>query len=376
MTEEQEDAAIQELRGLLRSGASEDEVQARSIVLAQGYDGVARKAHGSCRECLASSRARSRVYHRHVEAWREYPAGGGPRPGAGGRGARGDPARSAGSTSAGTSPSTRCGWRTSAEWGLLILVARSRPGWRRPPAATPSATSAIRRSTSPCPRALKAGRPVFAMFDYCYPDSHSLVTEFLGRPARTPAGLLLLARRFGYTAHVVSAARGSPSSSTPSIPPLSRSRSARGGSTPPSRPRSSATRPAGSSGRSARSGGLPGRRLSGQPQRGDLDGEHTRGRGTDRSPDPAVDLASAISTAATATCPTAPSPGACPSTSLKRCAQRAASGLLGAQPVLLWHAGEPLTVPVSWYREASALLRASTSARIALHPACSRPTAC
>ena len=35
----------------------------------------------------------------------------------------------------------------------------------------------------------------------------------------------------------------------------------------------------------------------------------------------------------------------------------AGSGLLAPQPMLLWHAGEPLTVPVSWYREASALLR-------------------
>jgi uncharacterized protein len=35
----------------------------------------------------------------------------------------------------------------------------------------------------------------------------------------------------------------------------------------------------------------------------------------------------------------------------------AASGLLAPRPVLLWHAGEPLTVPVSWYREASSLLR-------------------
>lgn len=35
----------------------------------------------------------------------------------------------------------------------------------------------------------------------------------------------------------------------------------------------------------------------------------------------------------------------------------AGSGLLAAEPMLLWHAGEPLTVPVSWYREASAILR-------------------
>jgi uncharacterized protein len=35
----------------------------------------------------------------------------------------------------------------------------------------------------------------------------------------------------------------------------------------------------------------------------------------------------------------------------------AASGLLAPRPTLLWHAGEPLTVPLSWYREASAVLR-------------------
>jgi len=48
------------------------------------------------------------------------------------------------------------------------------------------------------------------MFDYCYPDSHAVSSQLLGRASRTPAGLLHLARRFGYEIQVVSARDGLP----------------------------------------------------------------------------------------------------------------------------------------------------------------------
>jgi hypothetical protein len=47
-------------------------------------------------------------------------------------------------------------------------------------------------------RAFHAGRPVFAMLDYCYEGTVQRPVEFLGRPASTPTGILDLALRFGY----------------------------------------------------------------------------------------------------------------------------------------------------------------------------------
>jgi hypothetical protein len=209
MTEEQEDAAVQELRSLLRGGASEGEVLARSIVLAQGYDGVARKAQWVFRECLGDSPSPVEVYHRHIEAWREFLLAA-----ARGRGP-GD------LVPEGRRPERAIyfGWHfpeyplwleNMSRWGLLLLVARV-PAWM----AETTGRDALCNFRDPAlnlaiPRALKAGRPIFAMFDYCYADSHSVVTDFLGRPSRTPGGLLHLARRFGYKAHVVSARDGLP----------------------------------------------------------------------------------------------------------------------------------------------------------------------
>lgn len=208
MTEEQEDAAIQELRSLLRSGASGDEIQARSIVLAQGYEHVARQAQGVFRRCLGDSPGPLEVYHRHIEAWREFLLAA-----AHGRGP-GDLVPE-GATERGLF----LGWHfpeyplwleNMSRWGLLLLVARV-SAWMTETVGRealcnfrdPALNFAI-------PRALKAGSPIFAMFDYCYPDSHSVVTPFLGRPSRTPGGLLHLARRYGYTVHVVSARDGLP----------------------------------------------------------------------------------------------------------------------------------------------------------------------
>ena len=51
---------------------------------------------------------------------------------------------------------------------------------------------------------------MFAMMDHCYPDSNRIVTDFLGRPAGAPAGLLKLARRFGYEAQLLSQRDGQP----------------------------------------------------------------------------------------------------------------------------------------------------------------------
>lgn len=53
-------------------------------------------------------------------------------------------------------------------------------------------------------RAMVSGRAVVAMFDYCYDETASVVAPFLGRPCRTPIGLMRLASRFGYSIQVVS----------------------------------------------------------------------------------------------------------------------------------------------------------------------------
>jgi hypothetical protein len=52
--------------------------------------------------------------------------------------------------------------------------------------------------SSKLPRALARRKPIFAMMDYCYEDTHSETAEFLGYPARTPAGLIQLAKRYDY----------------------------------------------------------------------------------------------------------------------------------------------------------------------------------
>jgi hypothetical protein len=209
MTPEQEDAAVLELRGLLRSGASADEVQARSLILAQGYETVARKGEWVMRRCLGDARTPAAAYQRHLEAWREFllAAARGRGPGA--------------VVPEGTHPerSLYFGWHfpeyplwleNMSRWGLLLLVARV-SAWMEE-ITGPEALCNFRDPALnfAIPRALKAGRPIYAMFDYCYPDSYSVVTGFLGRPARTPGGLLELARRFGYRVHVVSVKEGLP----------------------------------------------------------------------------------------------------------------------------------------------------------------------
>lgn len=58
-------------------------------------------------------------------------------------------------------------------------------------------------------RAFHDGRPVFAMLDHCYPDTRgATATAFLGRSARTPTGVIELARRFDYDLQVVAPRSG------------------------------------------------------------------------------------------------------------------------------------------------------------------------
>jgi hypothetical protein len=52
--------------------------------------------------------------------------------------------------------------------------------------------------SSTLPRAFREGKPVFAMMDYCYNETVSINADFLGYPAKTPAGLLYLAQRYKY----------------------------------------------------------------------------------------------------------------------------------------------------------------------------------
>lgn len=52
-------------------------------------------------------------------------------------------------------------------------------------------------------RAFRAHRPIVAMLDYCYDETASVIADFCGYPARTPAGVFRLAHRFGYELAVV-----------------------------------------------------------------------------------------------------------------------------------------------------------------------------
>jgi len=52
-------------------------------------------------------------------------------------------------------------------------------------------------------RAFRAHRPIVAMLDYCYDETASVIADFCGYPARTPAGVFRLAHRFGYELTVV-----------------------------------------------------------------------------------------------------------------------------------------------------------------------------
>lgn len=61
-----------------------------------------------------------------------------------------------------------------------------------------------RTGTTAIKNAFASGRSVFAMFDYCYDETRSFSATFLGRPCRTPAGLLVYAQRFGYPIRVIS----------------------------------------------------------------------------------------------------------------------------------------------------------------------------
>ncbi len=213
MTPEQEDAAVEELRHLIRSGSPEPEVQARSLVLAQGYATVGQKALWVYRQCSGHpglTEPPELFYLRHLEAWRQFLLAA----------ARG---RGPGDAVPEASRGPRklfFGWHfpeyplwleNMARWGLLLLVARV-SSWME----ETTGREALCNFRDPAlslaiPRALKAGRPIFAMFDYCYPDSHAVASEFLGRTSRAPAGLLHLARRFGYEVQVVSARDGLPS---------------------------------------------------------------------------------------------------------------------------------------------------------------------
>lgn len=47
-------------------------------------------------------------------------------------------------------------------------------------------------------REMRSGRPVYAMMDYVYPETHAITAPFLGYPVRTPGGLFALAARHRY----------------------------------------------------------------------------------------------------------------------------------------------------------------------------------
>ncbi|HTQ78355.1 MAG TPA: hypothetical protein VMM92_00050 [Thermoanaerobaculia bacterium] len=207
MTPEQEDAAVAALRALARAGASHEALVAASREWISGYHPVGLKAqwvYGQCYGHPAPPGVAAEFYHQHLASWQGFLLSAalaeGP-PDDVPEGSRGPRKLFL----AWHFPEYPRWLRNARTWGLLLLVARISP-WM----AEVAGRDALCNFQDPelnfaIPRALKAGRPILAMFDYCYPDSHSVVAPFLGRPARTPAGLLKLAGRFGYEVQVVSA---------------------------------------------------------------------------------------------------------------------------------------------------------------------------
>lgn len=85
----------------------------------------------------------------------------------------------------------------------LVLVAREQP-WMRD-LREHNCLCCFRDGFSRAlPRALNTGRPIYAMMDFCYPNSRYLVANFLSYPARMPAGILQLASRYNYSLRLVS----------------------------------------------------------------------------------------------------------------------------------------------------------------------------
>jgi hypothetical protein len=210
VTPEQENAAIAELRRLIRGGASDPEILARSLVLAEGYATVGEKAQWVYRQCSGLPEMPEILFYlRHLEAWRQFLLAAAREGGTGGS----LPADGGGPRQ------LFFGWHfpeyplfleDAARWGLLALVPRLSPWIEERIGREALCNYRAPSLNTVLPRALKAGRPIFAMFDYCYPDSRSVVADFLGRPSRTPGGLLHLARRFGYEIRIVSARDGLP----------------------------------------------------------------------------------------------------------------------------------------------------------------------
>ncbi len=58
-------------------------------------------------------------------------------------------------------------------------------------------------------RALSSGRPVAVMLDYCYQGTERCApVNFMGRKATMPDGILELARRYGYSVHLLGPVEG------------------------------------------------------------------------------------------------------------------------------------------------------------------------
>ncbi|HZG18620.1 MAG TPA: hypothetical protein VE092_01285 [Herbaspirillum sp.] len=57
-------------------------------------------------------------------------------------------------------------------------------------------------------RSMKSGRPLVAMFDYCYEETRHISIDFLSYNARTPVGILHLAKRYGYRIQILGTQSG------------------------------------------------------------------------------------------------------------------------------------------------------------------------
>jgi lipid A biosynthesis acyltransferase len=198
----EEDDLIAQLRLLRSQGAPREQQEAFCHGFLEGYVPLAREAFGLYHECRARGAVPGDVEPdafviEHLLAWRDFFLD---------AAAIGDPPATPQTLD--LSRKLLVGWhrpdfplwiRDLPQGDVLVLTARE-AGWLLEVEGIGHEFYCFLRPRlgSRLVRAFHAGRPVFAMLDYCYEGTVQASVEFLGRPAATPVGVLQLALRFGY----------------------------------------------------------------------------------------------------------------------------------------------------------------------------------
>ena len=215
MTPVQEDACIEELSVMLKEGQPLERVREHCRNLAKGFFPVVRRARWVYTQYLRQSQPHCGIppsvfSRRHWQAWQDFllsAAQAGNKPIDVPECARGQRKL----FFCWHFPEYPHGLRMAKNEDVLIFVTR-RPEWMQT-IVGPGALCNFRQVglNLAITQAFQTGRKMFAMMDFCYPDTAQIAAEFLGRPARTPIGLLKMAQRYDYEVQLVSVHDGQPS---------------------------------------------------------------------------------------------------------------------------------------------------------------------